>query len=132
MTTVERKKQSSEPMDRAEKLIKQIRRQFAQQAAEQGPYLDEAYAEVRFKQGERRWMQAEYRRMRGENKAARYYLQQIVDDYADTPFGDQAKQRLAELQGAQDDPTQYLEWLTRLFPDADPAKPLIESRSSGQ
>ena len=123
---------SSEPMDRAEKLIKQIRRQFAQQAAEQGPYLDEAYAEVRFKQGERRWMQAEYRRMRGENKAARYYLQQIVDDYADTPFGDQAKQRLAELQGAQDDPTQYLEWLTRLFPDADPAKPLIESRSSGQ
>jgi TolA-binding protein len=121
---------SSEPMDRAEKLIKQINRQFARQADEQREYLSQAYAEVRYKQGERRWMQAEYRRKRGENKSARMYLQEILDGYEDTPFGEQAKERLAELEGAQDDPTQYLSWLTQLFPDADPAKPLIDSRSS--
>ncbi len=121
---------SSEPMDRAEKLIKQIFRQFPQQADSQREFLNEAYAEVRYKQGERRWMQAEYRRKRGENKAARYYLQEVAEQYADTPFGEQAKERLAELDGAPDDPTQYLEWLTRLFPDADPAKPLIDSRST--
>lgn len=121
---------SSEPMDRAEKLIKQINRQFARQADEQREYLNQAYAEVRYKQGERRWMQAEYRRKRGENKSARMYLQEILDDYEDTPFGDQARERLVELEGAQDDPTQYLVWLTQLFPDADPAKPLIDSRST--
>jgi outer membrane protein assembly factor BamD (BamD/ComL family) len=121
---------SSEPMDRAEKLIKQINRQFARQAEDQREYLNQAYAEVRYKQGERRWMQAEYRRKRGENKSARMYLQEILDGYEDTPFGEQAKERLAELEGAQDDPTQYLNWLTQLFPDADPAKPLIDSRSS--
>lgn len=120
---------SSEPMDRAEKLIKQINRQFARQAETQREYLNQAYAEVRYKQGERRWMQAEYRRKRGENKSARMYLQEILDGYADTPFGEQAKERLAELEGAPDDPKQYLAWLSQLFPDADPAKPLIESRS---
>ena len=121
---------SSEPMDRAEKLIKQINRQFAQKAEEQREYLNQAYAEVRYKQGERRWMQAEYRRKRGENRSARMYLQEILDDYADTPFGEQAQERMAELKDAQDDPTQYLAWLSQLFPDADPAKPLIDSRAT--
>jgi len=119
---------SSEPIDRAEKLLKQITKQFTKQAGERSEYLNEAYAEVRFEQAQRRWLQAEYRRKRGENKSARMYLQEILDGYADTPFGEQAQERLAGLEGLPDDPTQHLVWLTRLFPDSDPVKPLLEGR----
>jgi tetratricopeptide (TPR) repeat protein len=119
---------SSEPIDRAEKLLKQITKQFTKQAEERREYLNEAYAEVRFEQAQRRWLQAEYRRKRGENKSARMYLQEILDGYADTPFGEQAQERLAGLEGLPDDPTQHLVWLTKMFPDSDPVKPLLEGR----
>ena len=83
---------SSEPLLEAEKLIKQVRKQFPLQARQESEYLTRVYAEARFRLAERDWLLARFYERRGQNAAARLHYDSILDDYADTSFAGQARE----------------------------------------
>ncbi len=63
--------------------------------------------------------------LRQEYGAARYYYSELVKQYADTPFADTARERIEAMRGKPDQPPQRLSWLVKLFPETEPAKPMI-------
>lgn len=118
---------SGDALDEAEKLIKQMRKQFPKESEEEKEFLARSYAEVRYKKAEREWDAAQYFVKRGEYGSARLYQNILVDKYADTPFGERAKQQLEEQKSYPDMPPKRMEWLVDMFPREKPAKPLFYS-----
>lgn len=116
---------SGDPLDDAEKLTKQIRRQFPREASQEREYLARAYAEVRYKKAEREWNMAKYYDRRGEYGAARYHYSLLDRDYDSTPLAERARGRLAEIAGEPDVPPQRLAWVVDMFPEEDDVKPMI-------
>ena len=88
-------------------------------------------AEVRYSKARRAWRRAEYRHRRREFGAARFYYDLILREYADTPFAERSREQLQKLSGKPDVPPQRLSWLVNLFPDPEPAKPLVASSQLG-
>lgn len=123
---------SGVPLDEAEKLIRQIQRQFPREAAQEREYLTRAYAEVRFKKAEREWNLAQYYDRRGEYGAARFYYDSLVNDYAETPFSGRAKSRMDEIADKPEVPPQRLQWLVDAFPKEQNSKPLIATSDPGR
>lgn len=121
---------SGVPLDEAEKLVKQIQRQFPQEAAQEREYLARAYAEVRFKKAEREWQLAKYYDRRGEYGAARFHYDILASDYRETPFAGQAQSRLDEIADKPAVPPQRLQWLVEAFPNEQNSKPLIATSDS--
>lgn len=118
---------SGDALDQAEQLVKQIRKQFPQQAEAEREFLAKSFAEIRFRKAERLWTMGLYHELRTEYGASNYYFQQILKDFADTPFVEQAQQHMQEHAGKPPVPPQPLEWLTQVFPKTQPQKPLIKS-----
>lgn len=116
---------SGDPLEQAEQLLKQTRRQFPKQAGEEEEYLKRVLAEIRFKKAERLWTMGRYHELRQEYRASAFYLDQVARDYNDTPFADDARQRVAAHAGDPPVPPQKLEWLVELFPKREIAKPLF-------
>jgi TolA-binding protein len=114
-------------LDEAEKLIKQIRRQFPQEAQKEREYLDRAAAEVRFKKAERLMFIGQYYDHRSEFRAAQHYYAQVVQDFPDTPLAKTADERITQVAGLPPVPAKQLPWLIALFPESDKVKPLIEA-----
>jgi outer membrane protein assembly factor BamD (BamD/ComL family) len=117
-----------EPLDEAEKLIKQIVKQFPNQSKEHQEFLNRAYAEIRYKKAERLQDQANFRIKRGENNSAQFYLDQLLTEFSDTPFAETArteKERISQLPG---EPQRYFQWLNKLFPENSKTKPLLDSK----
>ena len=118
---------AGDALDQAEQLVKQIRKQFPQQAEAEHEFLTKSYAEIRFRKAERLWTMGLYHELREEFGASHYYFQQILKDFADTPFAEQAQQHTQAHAGKPPVPPQPLEWLTHVFPKTEPVKPLIKS-----
>ncbi len=118
---------SANPLNAAEKLVKQIRRQFPAESQAESVYLDRAAAEVRFKKARREWKLAEHHDRRSEYGAAKFYYRILLKDYADTPLAKKAEQRMREINGLPDVPPQRLSWLVDLFPEDDSDIPMIAS-----
>jgi outer membrane protein assembly factor BamD (BamD/ComL family) len=114
-------------LDEAEKLIKQMRRQFPQEAEREREYIDRAAAEIRFHKAERLSFLARYYDNRAEYRAAGHYYARVVKEYEDTPLATTANERLAAITGLPAVPAQKLEWLVNLFPESDDVKPLIDA-----
>jgi len=122
---------SGDPLDDAEKLIKQIRRQFPHEASRERDYLARAYAEVRYKKAEREWNMAKYYDRRGEYGAARYHYSLLDRDFTNTPFAERARSRMAETSNEPDVPPQRLAWVVKMFPEQEDVKPMIATANSG-
>lgn len=116
---------SGDPLDEAEKLIKQIHRQFPREAAEERDYLTRAFAEVRYKKAEREWSMARYYSRRGEYGAARFYYDVLAKEYSQTPFAEQAQESIAAIADKPDVPPQRLKWLVDVFPEEENVQPII-------
>ena len=114
-------------LDEAEKLIKQIRRQFPQEAEKERAFLDRAAAEVRFRKAERLMFLGQYHDRRGEYRAAQHYYSQVVRDFTDTPLAQKAEERTGQIAGLPPKPPQQLPWLVALFPESDKVKPLLKA-----
>lgn len=106
---------SSIPLTAAQERVKQIERQFPQEASEHKEELNKAYSKIRFQMAERIWNQADYRRRRSENSSAKFHYQRILDQYEDTPFAEQATAALKDMEGLPDDPPQRFKPLVWLF-----------------
>jgi outer membrane protein assembly factor BamD (BamD/ComL family) len=114
-------------LDEAEKLIKQIRRQFPQQAQSEREYLERCAAEIRYHKAERLSFLARYYDNRAEYRAAGHYYARVVKEYEDTPLAVTANERLAAITGLPAVPPQKLEWLVNLLPESDDIKPLLDA-----
>ncbi len=129
METYQGAQYAVEPLDEAEKMIKQITKQFPAQEKEHHEYLNRAYAEIRYKKSERLFDQASYRMNRGENNAAKFYLDRILTEFSDTPFADKARESQAKIAPLPGEPKRYFQWLADLFPENSKTKPLLESKA---
>ena len=116
---------SLNPMEESEKLIRQIRLQFPQEAQEHMEFLESAWRETRKNKALHDWAVAKYYDNRKDYGAARYYYQKIVQNYSDTSLADDASERMAKISGRPDKPKQKLPWLAKLFPTPEREKPLV-------
>ncbi len=117
---------SGESLDKADKMIKQMTRQFREKAEGQKDQIELAMKEVRYRRAEREFTSATYRYNKSEAKAARLHCMKILSDYGDTPFADQAKVMMEKTGGMPAEPIQQLAWLAELFPNRDKITPLIK------
>src|SRR5262245_42456645 len=83
-------------LDEAEKLVKQIRRQFPQEAEREREYLDRAAAEVRYLKAQRLMFLAGYYDQRRQYGSAQHYYDEVVREYHDTPLAQRAGDRIAQ------------------------------------
>jgi outer membrane protein assembly factor BamD (BamD/ComL family) len=116
---------SLQPMDDAEQLIKQIQRQFPQEAQEHAKYLAATWQEVRLNKADHEWQMARYYHKRKEHAAARQYYERVRDDFGDTSLAKDATAALEEIADAPDKPEQPLPWVAKLFPTPERAQPLV-------
>jgi len=121
-----------EALDEAEKLVKQIRRQFPQEAEQEREYLDRAAAEIRYLKAQRVMFLADYYEQRREYGSAQHYYAQVVRDYNDTPLAQRASDRIGQIAALPQKPAQVAPWLVALFPEADKVKPLLEATQREQ
>lgn len=119
-------------LDEAEKLIKQTRRQFPQEAEKEREYLDKAAAEVRLDKAEQLMHLARFYDNRAEYRAAEHYYARVLKDYRDTPLGAQAETRVAQISGLPAKPEQQLPWLVAMFPESDKLKPILQASEQAQ
>ena len=116
---------SGASLDEAEKLIKQMRRQFPVDAAKEKEFLDRANAEIRYKKAEKVWLLGEYYHKRSEYRAAQTHYARLLKEYNDTPFARRAEQRIEKTADLPAVPPQKLPWLVNLLPQSDKVKPLL-------
>lgn len=127
METYEGADYTENPLNEADKLVKQINKQFPKESQENREFLTRAYAEIRYRKAERLWTRAEWRINRGENNAAKMYLDRILTEFNDTPFADKAREAQSKIDGRPGEPVQQFSWLANLFNDRDPVKEYLHS-----
>lgn len=115
---------TGETLEEAEKLIRQVRRQFPQQMKQHEDELNRAFREVRYRKAQREWRMAQFYQRRKEFGAARLYYDVLISEYADTPFADDARRELDKIVDLPLTPPQRFTWLVNLFPDNGQPKPL--------
>ena len=115
----------SGPLDSAEELVKQMRRQFPNEARDHHEYLTGAYKDIRMNRAIREMNLARYRDRRQEYRAARAQYARVAREFSDTSLAAEASDRLAQLDGKPDLPGQRMEWLAKAFPSDADVQPLI-------
>jgi len=120
---------SGVPLNEAETLFDQLRKQFPMQIRDDAEYLATEGARIQFLQAERLWERAQRRDRRAEYGAAKFYYDLLLRDFEDTPFATKAAARVAEIQGLPNVPPTRLSWLTSLFPDEETVQPLLTNDS---
>ena len=119
-------------LNQAEKLIETMQSQFPDESREHQEYLAKAAAEVAYFQAERDWSDGKYYDRRKEYGAAKFHYAKLLKDYPNTPFAQQARERVGEIYDQPDVPDQKLEWLVDLFPSSDePAVQAIDEGPAG-
>ena len=117
---------SQEPLEKAEKMIKQMARQFREKAEGEKKQIEDAMKEVRYNRAEREFALATYRLNKQEARAARIHCMKVLSDFGDTPFADKAKIMMEKTGGMPAEPIQQLSWLADLFPNRDKITPLLK------
>jgi len=113
-------------LEEAEKLVQQTRQRFPDKLADK-KYADmvaRAAAEIAFRQAERLEYRADYREKRKEFGAARFNYRELLENYADTPQAEIARERMAKIEDYPAVPEQRLSWLTTIFTERDQHEPL--------
>jgi outer membrane protein assembly factor BamD (BamD/ComL family) len=114
-------------LDEAEKLLKQMRRQFPRDCQREREFLERCSAEIRYKKAEKLMSFARFYDSRAEYRAAAHYYKRAITEFNDTPFARQAEERVAQISDKPPVPAQQAQWLVNLFPETDDAKPLLEA-----
>ena len=116
-----------QPLEKADKLLKAILRQFPKQSREHEEYLAKEGAKIRDMMAQRVWSMAKYYEKLGENRSAAFYYQKVSEDFTDTQYAQQAQQVLPQVAALPPKPKQHAKWLSDIFPDAKAIKPLVAS-----
>ena len=68
---------------------------------------------------------AQYDDRRKEYGAAKVYYEAVRDRFKDTNLALESESRLAAISDYPSEPEQPVKWLAELFPEEQPAKPLL-------
>ena len=120
-------------LDETEKLIKQTRRQFPQEAEKEREFLDRAAAEVRYRKAEQLDAPGRVLRPAGRVSGGRALLRRRSSASSTTrrwPSG--PRSAIGQIAGLPPKPEQQLPWLVALFPESDKVKPLLEATQQAQ
>lgn len=116
------------PLDAAEEIVKQMRRQFPKESRDDMDFLASAYKDIRMNRAIREITRARSRDRRKEYRAARTRYERVAREFADTSLAQEATARLAELQGLPDLPPQRLQVLANAFPSTSEDQPLLATK----
>lgn len=116
---------SGQPLEEAEQLLKQVRRQFPVEYRKYRDDLEKMYAEVRTKLAERDWAMAQYYEKQQAYGGARFYYELVANDYPDTPYAQAARERITQIADLPPRPPQKLQWLVNQFPSNQQDRPLV-------
>ncbi len=113
-------------LEEAEKLVNQTRQRFPDKLNEEkyAEVIALAGAEIARHRADRLAFRAKYNEDRKQYGAARYYYNELLKTFGNTPHADQARTRLAQIEKLPDVPEQRLSWLTTIFPDSRAKDPL--------
>lgn len=113
------------PLDAAEEIVKQMRRQFPSESRSDTEFLAAAYKDIRMNRAIREMARAQSRDRRKEYRAARVRYERVAREFSDTSLAQEAETRLAQLDGLPDLPPQRLQVLANAFPTSSDEQPLI-------
>ena len=115
-------------LDEAEKLIKQMRRQFPQEAEREREYLDRAAAEIRYSQGRAAVVPGASTTTTGRSIGRRSTTTPASSRNSKTRRWPPRPMSASQPSPACPRfPPQKLEWLVNLFPESDEVKSLIDA-----
>lgn len=118
---------SGESLDEAEKLIRQIKKQFPNEAEKHRVYLNRSYLKIRFAKADRLYQRGLYYEKQGYNRSAAIFYNKVVSEFSDTKFAAEAQERLEAIKDLPPEPVKHLKWFVDLFPERSIAKPLIQT-----
>ncbi len=118
------------PLKAADELLDRIVRRFPKESQEQLGYLEQQATKIRNQLAERDYSMGDYYAKRGQNRAAKLEYERVAENYSDTQYGRSVSDRIADVSNKPPVPDQHAKWLVDLFPDNEPAKPIIASRDN--
>ncbi len=113
------------PLKKADELMKAIARQFPSEAREQLPYLEKQAAMIRNQLAERDYALGEYYENRGENRAAKYYYEQVAENFQDTSFAESGEKQIEVVASLPPVPKQHAKWLVDLLSSQEDDEAII-------
>ena len=117
----------SQPLDRADNLLKTIVTQFPEQANEEKDFLAIEATRIRNLLAQRDLTMADYFADRGENRAAKIYYEEVAENFTDTQVAKSASEQLQLLRDKPAIPEQRGKWLVNMFPDPNNEKPVLNA-----
>lgn len=114
-------------LEEAQELIDRIRRVYPNelQKPEVRQIVAQSAAQVEYLQAEKLWNRASYREKQANYGGAKIYYDELLEKFPNTPFAQQARERLVAIQDKPEVRPQRLAFLAKLFPPAQPQKPLF-------
>lgn len=110
---------SGQALTDAEKLVRQMRKQFPREAQQQRDFLNRTFARIQHLKAEREWARAQYHARRGEHRAARMFYARLLENFPSTQFAAEAQSQMAATANLPAKPPQRLSWLVDAFPTED-------------
>jgi outer membrane protein assembly factor BamD (BamD/ComL family) len=118
---------SADSLDEADKMIRQIKKQFPDEAEKHRVYLNKSYLKARFAKADRLYKRGQYYEWQGYNRSARIFYDKVKEEFGDTKFSKDADDRLVAIASLPDEPPKHFKWLVDLFPERSIAKPIFTS-----
>jgi outer membrane protein assembly factor BamD (BamD/ComL family) len=118
---------SADCLEEADKMIRQIKKQFPEEAEKHRVYLNRSYLKTRFAKANRLFARGQYYESQGQNRSAKIFYKKVQQEFADTDFAKQADARMEAISNLPDEPEKQFEWLTDLFPERNVAKPIFQT-----
>ena len=118
------------PLAEADKLRKQIVRQFPQESQQHMKILNDQSALITNQLAQRDYQIGEFYEGKGQNLAAKIYYEKVQENFSDTIFENGLSEKIATVAARPATPAPPVEWLTNMFPDGNPEKPILST--SGQ
>jgi outer membrane protein assembly factor BamD (BamD/ComL family) len=115
------------PLVEADKLRKQIVAQFPDQSQEHIDILNQQSSLIKNQLAQRDVQIGEFYESKGQNLAAKIYYEKAQADHADTIFENDLSERITAVASKPATPTPPAQWLTRIFPDGTPEKPILSA-----
>ena len=115
------------PLQKADELLKNIVRVFPRESEQELDYLEQQAAKIQKQTAERDFSDALFYKKRGHNRAYQEYLEKIANRYPNQKVVDEINKEIERVATLPPDPKQAMQWLVDIFPNPEPAKPLINN-----
>ena len=118
------------PLIEADNLRKQIVKQFPNEAGQHREILNQQSTLIKNQLAQRDYQIGEFYEGKGQNLAAKIYYEKVQEDHSNTVFENGLSEKIAAVAARPATPAPPAQWLTNMFPDGTPEKPILST--SGQ